>query len=119
LTRLQKMMSQEETPVIVVDQDGAIRYVNTAFETAFHWDSTDLTGKMLTVLIPETVRDAHHMGFSRFLMTGNPTILGQSLDLNILTGDGEVTPARHFIIAEKRNGEWVFAAEIRKIAKVP
>lgn len=54
MTRLQEMMSHEETSVIVMDQDGTIRYVNTAFETAFHWDSITLTGKMLTVLIPET-----------------------------------------------------------------
>ena len=52
------------------------------------------------------------MGFSRFLLTGKPTILNQPLNLKILKMDGKETDAEHIITAEKINGNWVFGAKI-------
>lgn len=49
----------------------------------------------------------HHVGFSRFLNSGRPTILGQPLELKALAKDGREFAARHVIIAEKVAGQWV------------
>lgn len=100
----------------MVDQDGVIQDINAAFEDMFGWSREKLKGKMLTIIIPERLRNAHHMGFSRFLTTEKATILEQSLDLHIVSGDGGERPARHFITAFKENGRWFFAASIQNIS---
>ncbi|MBW1780115.1 MAG: PAS domain S-box protein [Deltaproteobacteria bacterium] len=102
-----------ETPAVIVNQEGVIQDINTAFEKAFEWQRDQLKGNQLTMIIPEKLRDAHHLGFSRFLMTGQPTILDQYLDLEILCGDGRIRSARHYITADQEAGQWRFVAAIR------
>ena len=74
-----------------------------------------MIGKTLTTIIPDNLKDAHHMGFSRFLLTGKPTILNQAVKLPFLSANGKETNAEHFIIAEKISGNWVFGARIKQL----
>jgi len=97
---------------VVVDQNGFIIAVNTAFEHTFQWKAQDLVGQLVTAIIPESLRDGHHLGFSRFLTTEKSNILNQSLDLEILTGSGLIKKARHFISAQKKGKNWVFEASL-------
>jgi len=116
MSKFHEIVSDKEAPVVTVDEDGLIQDINTAFEDAYGWTRENLIGKMLTKIIPEGLRNAHHLGFSRFLTTENATILEQSLDLNIVAGDGGERPARHLITASKEDGRWVFAASIEDIS---
>lgn len=106
------MSNDNDLPVIRADQDGIITFINQEFEQAFGWAAGDIVGKTLTVIIPPHLRDAHNLGFSRFLTTGKPTLLNHPLSLQILTRDGRVLEAEHFITAENKDGQWVFAATI-------
>ena len=108
------MLASENAPVIVVDQDGRVTEVNRLFETSFGWRAEDLLGRPVSVIIPTALHDAHHMGFSRFLVTGKGTILEQELDLEIVLGDGSVISARHYIVAEKTGRGRRFAASITR-----
>ncbi|MFQ5381026.1 MAG: PAS domain S-box protein [Dehalococcoidia bacterium] len=107
-----EMMEESERPVVVVDEGGLVVRVNEPFETAFGWRSEELIGRPLATIIPERVRDAHNLGFSRFLATSSPTILKQRLDLNVMNRAGEVLNAEHFIVAKRENEHWLFAATI-------
>lgn len=108
VTKLQKI----DEPCVVVDQNGFIIAVNTAFEHSFQWKAQDLVGQLVTAIIPESLRDGHHLGFSRFLTTEESNILNQPLDLEILTGNGRIKTARHFITAQKKGGQWEFQASL-------
>lgn len=99
-------------PSVVVDHNGFIISVNTAFEHTFHWQAKDIVGQLVTAIIPENLRDGHHLGFSRFLTTEESNILNQPLDLEILTGIGLIKKARHFISARKKGKNWVFEASL-------
>jgi len=116
MQKFNEIVSNKEVPVIMVDQDGLIQDINDAFEAAYGWSRETLKGKMLTTIIPESLRNAHHLGFSRFLTTERASILEQSLDLNIVTREGIEKPARHLITASKENGKWAFAASIHDIS---
>lgn len=102
----------EDEPVIVADHRGIIVRVNASFCSAFRWSPEALSGQPLSVIIPEYLRDAHQMGFSRFLATGKPVILNCPLQLLVLMGDGTEREAEHFIAAEQRGGQWLFAAAV-------
>jgi PAS domain S-box-containing protein len=103
------------SPVIIVDHEGTIVHINQIFEKTWGWQKEEIVGQTLTTIIPDNLRDAHHMGFSRYLLTGKPTILNQGLELAIVRADGSEAAAEHYIIAEKINGNWVFGATIKPL----
>jgi len=109
---IDNLKAETHIPVIIVDHHGIVVHINQIFEKKLGWQKEVLIGQTLTTIIPDHLKDAHHMGFSRFLLTGKPTILNQPLKLKILTGDGKEADAEHFIIAENINGNWVFGAKI-------
>jgi PAS domain S-box-containing protein len=105
----------EDIPAVIVNEEGFITYINPAFEKCFGWELSELTGKTLTVIIPENLHDAHNMGFSRFLATGKPTLLGKPLTLRSVTKEGVEFDAEHYIVAEKIDGHWIFGATVKRL----
>jgi PAS domain S-box-containing protein len=104
-----------DVAAVVADHRGLITHVNPRFEEVFGWPRSEVLGRPITIIIPKTFRDAHHIGFSRFLLTGTPTLLGRPLTLPAIARDGRVFDAEHVIVAEERQGRWVFAATIRPL----
>ena len=109
------MLRETGVPVVVADQQGLITQVNARFEAVFGWQGQEIIGKSLTTIIPRRLHDSHHLGFSRFLTTGTPTLLNQPLRLQAVTKTGHEIDAEHLIVAEQRQGQWVFAATIRPV----
>lgn len=109
-------LSSSNDPAILVDQDGLILSFNRAFEEAYGWREEALTGRPVAAIIPPNLRDAHHLGFSRFLATGQSTILEVPLDLEILDAMGHRVLSEHYVMAEKQQGQWRFGARLRKKA---
>lgn len=109
------LKTEESVPVIIANHLGKIMYVNHKFEEIFEWQQAEVIGQPLTVIIPHTLHDAHHLGFSRFLMTEKSKILNQHLKLKAVKKNGEVFSAEHHIQAEKVENHWQFAATIRPI----
>jgi len=110
------LKAETAVPVIIVDHEGTIVHINQMFEKIWGWQRDALIGQTLTTVIPANLKDAHNLGFSRFSLTGKPTILHQALELLIRQADGKEAPAEHFIIAEKISGNWVFGATIKPLA---
>lgn len=112
MTTIASLRAETHRPVILADNQGVVSSVNAAFEKTFGWRSADLVGRPITAIIPNKLRDAHHLGLSRFLTTGQSTLLGRELDLEMVDGQGNTIPARHLIIAGQEEGAWVFGAII-------
>jgi PAS domain S-box-containing protein len=112
---IEDVLRETSLPTLVADHQGMITRVNQRFEDVFGWRGDEILGRPLTAIIPRTFRDAHHLGFSRFLLTGSPTLLGRPLTLPAMAKDGRVFDAEHVIFAEQREGRWVFAATIRPL----
>lgn len=106
---------ETKLPAIIADERGVVVHVNKAFEDAFGWSLAEIAGKPLSVIIPESLRDSHHLGFSRFLSTGKPTLLGRPLRLMAVDRSGREFLCEHVIIAEKEDGRWTFGASLRPL----
>ena len=115
---IEQCRQQTKVPVVMADQTGTITYVNERFESVFGYPQKDIVGRPLAIIIPQNMRDAHHLGFSRFLTTGRPTLLNQPLTLKVVAKDGREFDAEHLIVAEQQQGRWVFAATIRPLNTV-
>lgn len=111
---LADIMAETEKPVVAIDEQGFITFLNPAFERSYGWSSNDLVGQLVTRIMPPHMRDAHNFGFSRFLVTEAPRILNQPLQLPVSCKDGTVMDAEHFIVGENVEGKWRFAATISR-----
>ena len=112
MATIKELLTEVEKPVLGMDDVGCINYINEAFEKTYGWAANDIVGRPVSRIIPKEMREAHAVGFSRFLSTGSSSILGKSLPLPIECKDGKVLQAAHFIVGEKNNGRWIFAARI-------
>lgn len=101
-----------DMPVVVISQEGLFTFINTAFEEQYGWTSDDLLHKEVGKIMPPHLRDAHKIGLSRFLTTEKPVLLGTKLPLAALHKDGTIENAEHYIIGDKKDGQWRFAAII-------
>lgn len=108
-----ELKRQSDDAFIGSNHEGSVTDVNAAFTALFGWSREEIIGQPLTTIIPENLRDAHQLGFSRFLTTNKPTLLNMPLSLKALTKNGRIFDAEHFIVAENREGRWSFAARIR------
>lgn len=107
------VVNDAKAPVIGMDQEGLITFVNGAFEKAYGWTSAEAVGRQLVnLIIPSYMRDAHRIGFARFLTTGRPTLLGKPLKIPIQCRDGRVLQVEHVLYAQKDGERWRFAARI-------
>lgn len=104
-----------DVPVLVADQQGVVVNVNECFTAVLGWSPDELRGQMLTTIIPRNMRDAHNLGFSRFLTTGQPKLLNQPLELKAVTRDGRELAVEVLITAERQENRWVFAASLRPL----
>ena len=112
---IEELKGEKDLPMVLADEQGLITYVNVMFQKVFGWQSNEVVGRPLTTIIPPNLRDAHHMGFSRFLVTGKPTLLNQPLKLKAIKKDGTIFDAEHFIVAERIKNNWVFGATIQPL----
>ncbi len=112
---LEDLKKEQAVPVVIANSQGSISFVNKQFEQVLGWSLSEIVGKPLTTIIPSTLHDSHHLGFSRFLTTGQATLLNQPLKLKAVSKDGREFDAEHCIIAEQQQGQWTFGATIRPL----
>lgn len=112
---LDTLRAETGTPVVMVNQAGLVTHVNDAFLRAFGWTRERVESQPLSTLIPPRLHDAHNLGFSRFLVTGVPTLLGRPLRLWVRGGDGHERPAELTLHAAQEGGAWTFGATARPL----
>jgi PAS domain S-box-containing protein len=103
--------------VVAADDGNRIVYCNPAAERLLGRAPGDLQGRSLLTIVPERFHEAHLGGFSRFLMTGEPRLIGTAVRVPALHADGhevevELTLAA-FRTADDRQ---LFVASLRDLS---
>lgn len=79
---IQAIFHNAPDAVVVIDNLGIVTKWNAEAEKIFGWTEKEVKGRLLSeLIIPEQFRGAHKKGLSRFLATGESTILGRTVDL--------------------------------------
>ena len=112
---VQQLRHTNEVAVVIADDQGYIREVNDRFAADLGFAREEIVGQQITRIIPEEMRDAHHMGFGRFLETGRSHILGQLLQLPVKHGSGPAIQAEICIEAWQEHGKWILGATIQPL----
>ena len=104
--------------LITIDHRGNIVEFNPAAAAMFGIPREQALGKaMAEMFIPPRLRDAHHHGFARYLVTGEGPILGKRLELEGMRADGAEFPIELTITAIKSRSGTLFTAFIRDITE--
>jgi len=103
--------------IVSIDDQGSIMFANPAIATVFGYDPAELTGKPLTLLMPEYMRELHQSGFTRYLTTGERHINWQGTELIALRKNGEEFPVEISFGELTTDGRKMFTGFLRDISK--
>lgn len=103
--------------VVSADDKGNILFVNPATTRIFGYETAELIGQPLTILMPEYMRKLHDAGFRRYLHTGHRHINWQGTELVGLRKTGEEFPVEVSFGELAKDGHRVFTGFIRNISE--
>jgi PAS domain S-box-containing protein len=73
---------------VVVDAEGKIVTINTQAEALFGWPRSEVAGKPVEVLVPQTLREAHAGHRARFGASARARPMGVGMNLRAVRRDG-------------------------------
>jgi diguanylate cyclase (GGDEF)-like protein/PAS domain S-box-containing protein len=116
--RTQSMLDAALDGVISIDHEGAILELNPAAERIFGLVRDEVIGrKMVDLIVPPSLRDAHAKGFQHYLATGEGPVLGKRIEVPAIRADGSEFPIELSIAAVDVPGKPVFTAYLRDISE--
>ena len=104
---------------VFANHDGMVTNINSAFVGTYGWSKDEIIGESLTIIIPPEFRDSHHLGFSRFIATEKPTIMGKEIKVPVLTKNGKKILSTLFLEASQNETKWQFEASLKPVNSVP
>ncbi|MBA2279471.1 PAS domain S-box protein [Candidatus Saccharibacteria bacterium] len=105
----------QQVPAVAIDHNSFFTFVNEMFTKTYGWTSDELLSQAVTRIMPEHMRNVHMVGFSRFLVTEQPRIIGKPVRVSIVCKNNEIMNVELFIISDKKDGQWRFAAIINPL----
>ncbi len=109
---VKEILGEVAIPVVAIDMNAMIIMVNDKFHQEYGWTRQELIGQPVTSIMPPYLRDAHQVGFSRFVATENPRILGKPVRVSVCHKNQDIIDAELFILSDKSDNQWQFAATI-------
>jgi PAS domain S-box-containing protein len=102
--------------VITIDESGIIRHFNPAAEELFGWQSEEIVGKNVSLLMPEPNASSHDGFLKRFIETNEANIIGRGREVAAMRKDGSVFPA-HLAVGHSRlkHGRHLFVGFITRV----
>ncbi|RYG42057.1 MAG: PAS domain S-box protein, partial [Chitinophagaceae bacterium] len=104
--------------VVVMDDKGNVVRWNQQSEHLFGWTAEEAIGRLLSdMIIPTEFREAHRKGMNRYLVTGESSIMGKTIDLWAMRKDGTPVDVSLRIAPLAFNDERLFIGFIRDITE--
>jgi two-component system cell cycle sensor histidine kinase/response regulator CckA len=102
--------------IITIDGESRILAVNRAVERIFGYRPDELVGQLLTMLMPEYLRQVHRAALRRYLETGIRHLNWAAVELPGLHRDGHEVPVEISFGESKGPGGHTFTAILRDIS---
>lgn len=103
--------------IITIDQDSVIQFVNPASEKVFGHKPAELTGQIITVLMPEHLRQAHMTAMKEYIGTGKKKMKWESIEVSGLHKNGNEVPLEVSYGEFMKEGRYFFTGIIRDITE--
>jgi len=103
--------------IVVINERGIVSYINPACEKAFAYESGEVLGQNVSMLMPMPHRQDHDMYIQRYVETGKRHIIGIGREVEGRRKDGTLFPL-HLSVSEARiRGRRIFTAILRDISE--
>lgn len=104
--------------IIMMDQDGLIVEFNPAAEQVFGYSREEAVGGVLAdLIIPESLRGAHHTGLTHYLSTGEHAVLNKRVEVPATNRAGDELLVELAISPVEFGGTTFFSAYLRDITQ--
>lgn len=104
--------------IIMMDQDGLIVEFNPAAEQVFGYRRDEAVGaKLADLIIPASLRDAHHTGLTHYLKTGEHAVLNKRVEVPATNKAGDDLLVELAISPVEFGGTTFFSAYLRDITE--
>lgn len=114
--RFRNLLDSAPDAMVIVDEDGVIRLVNTQLEELFGYFKEELVGEAVEKLLPPAQRGAHVHQRQEYSASPRPRSMGYGRQLSGIAKDGREVPVEISLSPiEMAEGTWV-AAGLRDIS---
>lgn len=104
--------------IIMIDYRGIIIEWNAAAERLFGYSHKEAIGQeMVALIVPPALRSQHTIGFARYLVTEEPHILEQRIEITALRANGQEFPIELTITRIPLDGPPIFTGYLRDISE--
>ncbi len=115
--KFRSVIESANDAIILADSKGAIISWNKGAQFIFGYQDKEVLGKKLQIIIPERFREAHQKGMKRYLSTGEPRVIGKTVELQGLRKDGDEFPIELSLATWQEEGNFYFSSIIRDITE--
>lgn len=103
--------------IIGIDERGLILYANKAAEQLVGYDSGELIGLNVQVLMPESEARQHQGYLERYLLTGVSHVIGRGRELEAVRRDGTLVPVHLTVSEVQLDGRRSFTGILRDVTE--
>ena len=102
--RLEAIINTATDGIITIDERGIIETINPAAATLFAYETSQVIGQKINMLMPAPYREDHDQYMSNYHRTGKAKIIGIGREVEGLRSDGTIFPFR-LAVSEMRIGD--------------
>jgi PAS domain S-box-containing protein len=104
--------------IVSIDSHGTILEFNPAAQRTFGYTREEAVGKNVAdMIIPAAMRDAHHRGMQRYLITGATSMIGKRAQVTAMRSGGIEFPMELTVMPVQLRDQIIFTAYLRDITK--
>ena len=103
--------------IITIDENGLIELINPAACTLFDYESDEVIGNNISMLMPQPDKDAHDDYIFRHRQTGKANIIGIGREVVGLRKDGTLFPFRLGLSEVQHAGRKIYTGFIHDLSK--
>ena len=115
--RFRSVVQTASDAIISVDCRGNIVFWNNSAKTIFGYAFDKVTGKPLTIIMPDRFREAHQKAINRIASTGESTLIGKTVEMVGLRKDGAEFPLELSLATWGMGEDIFFTGIIRDITE--
>ncbi len=101
--------------IIIIDERGVIETFNPSAERMFGYQAAEVTGKNVSMLMPEPHARKHDSYLAHYVQTGQARVIGRPREVMALRKDGSEFPIELNLIEIHIGGERCFTGIIRDV----
>ncbi|MBW1896391.1 MAG: PAS domain S-box protein [Deltaproteobacteria bacterium] len=115
--RFRSVVQTAGDAIMTIDSTGKIVFWNDAAEDIFGYSAEEVTGKVLTFIMPERFREDHRKGLEQAVSTGKSGIIGKTVDRVGRRKNGEEFPVELSLASWKTQEGVFFTGFVRDVTR--